>query len=399
MALYGGSLMRRLGLSVCAFFLGSLLVQTGCNQLECAQGTREKDGKCVPVVVVGGDAGLACGPGTILVGNQCLASEDICGPNTKAEAILDDAGVPTGGFVCKGQGGTEMPTCPDDFGPAGEFCVTGQVVYFIDDQGNYMKTPLADANASEDSTWLGVKVYDPIEYARDPQAVPLATAQVDPKTGYFRVVGVPEPPNGSVAMAIDELDAEHEDIVAQTATPYLAKAYQNLEGTQAYVVTTAQVADWTAQVGGPSALEAIGCPAPATGERDLLNCGTWLGVFRKGDQFEPGDVVEGVEPRITNAAGSTPLDPDTTFYLGIDSNGEVQIDDPTEGVVWSDADGPHEWTGILGAVIRPRAGVRQYTGNCGPGMERCGCLWKAIQGGSVEGVILIQYMFPNSCND
>ncbi len=391
--------MGRLGLSVSALLVGVVLVQAGCNRLECAKGTREEGGRCVPLAMPSGDAGVACGPNTYLVGNQCIPSEDICGPNTKVESVTDDAGVTS--FVCKGLGGSQMPTCPDDFGPAGEFCVTGQVVYFVDDQGNYMKTALADPNASEDATWLKVEVYDPIEYAHDPTgAVPIATTQVDPKTGYFKVTGVPEPANGSVAMAIDELDPTHEDVIAQTATPYTAKAYQNIEGVSAFVVTTAQVADWTAKVGGDSVLESIGCAAPeGGGERDLLNCGTWLGVYRKGKEFDPGPVVEGVEPRTTNAAGSTPIDPETTFYMGIDGNGEVQIDDPTAGVVWTDGDGPHEWTGVLGAVIRPKAGVRQYTGNCGPGMERCGCLWKAIQGGSVPGVILIQFMFPNSCND
>ena len=388
--------MRRIFLLCLASVVGA----SACRPLECAKGTRQEGDKCVPVYSPSGDAGIRCGPGTVLVGNQCIASEDVCGPNTKVVPQYDDAGVVTG-FICEGKGGNAMPTCPEDFGPNGEFCVTGQVRYFVGPNGEFLTAPVADPEANEDATWLKVEIYDPIEYAEDPNsAAPLAVTEVDPRTGYFKVTGIGVPANEAIALAVDELDATAEDVVATTATPYEVAAYRNLEGVTAYVITNEQVQAWTEAIGGDSVLASLGCPEPdGGGPRDLLNCGTWVPIYRKGTQEEPGDPVEGVEPRFVTAAGSTPLDPDHTFYMGIAASGEVVFDDPTAGVVWSDGDGPHEWTGRLGTLFYPNAQVRQYGGDCGQSLSRCSCYWKSVKGGSARGAFLIQYMLPNSCTD
>ncbi len=377
-----------------------LLAAAACRPLECAKGTRQEGDQCVPVYPPAGDAGIRCGPGTVLVGNECVASQDVCGPNTKVVPQYDDAGVVVG-FICEGKGGGTMPTCPEDFGPNGEYCVTGQVKYFVGPNGEFMDKPLADPNAAEDATWLKIEVYDPIAYAEDPDAAtPMAITEVDPKTGYFKLTGLSVPANEAIALVVDELDPTAEDVVATTATPYEVSAFQNLEGVSAFAITNTQISDWTGALGGDSVLEALGCPAPeGGGSRDLLNCGTWVAVYSKGSQDEPGLPVEGVEPKIATAAGSRPLEAEATFYMGLTSSGQVAFDDPAAGVVWSDGDGPHEWTGRLGVVFYPGAQVRQYTGDCGPGLSRCGCYWKAVQGGSARGAILVQYMFPNSCND
>jgi len=388
--------MRRFVFGTIGMGLLALAFAPGCNPVKCGAGTRERDGRCVPLSVVQGDGGLHCGLGTVLVADECVPSEDLCGPYTKAVPVFDDAGVPTG-FVCKGQGSTEMPTCPDEFGPNGEFCITGQAAYLVDDQGNYMTTPLADANASPDATWVSIKVYDPIEYVQDPTAaVPLGSGQVDPKTGYFRLINVAVPGNPFVAIALDDLDEQAQNLLGQVGTPYDAKGYHNLEGVTAFAITTDQIQDWTTKIGGDAALAQTGCPAPqGGGDRDLLQCGAWVGIYRKGDQSDPGDLVEGVAP--VAGISSTKLDPNTTWYLGIDADGNVVFDDPTQGVVWSDDQGPHEWTGMLGAVVHPHAEVLQYSGTCSPDSPCNGCLWRGIQAGSTEGVILTQYMFPLDC--
>ena len=68
--------MRWMTVPVVALCVGAA---TGCQKLECGQGTREVDGVCVP-----GYDEVLCGPGTVEVEGECLP-EDVdvdCGPGT-----------------------------------------------------------------------------------------------------------------------------------------------------------------------------------------------------------------------------------------------------------------------------------------------------------------------------
>src|SRR5690349_7432683 len=76
---------------------------SGCQQLQCAPGTNESNGQCVPAneVVDNGN----CGPGTVL-GNDGMCVPEIppteCDPNTTTpEPCADDPSV----ICCVGTGG------------------------------------------------------------------------------------------------------------------------------------------------------------------------------------------------------------------------------------------------------------------------------------------------------
>jgi len=375
-----------------------LLTAAGCNPLECGEGTREEDDRCVPTTpVTGSDAGLHCGAGTIRVGNECVPSEDLCGEFTDPEPVLDDAGVPTGGFVCVGRdpGVEPPPECPED-NPPGTICLNGWVRWLLDDEGALLDTAVADPAAPADaSAVLEVRVYDPLQYAGNPNVAPLAVAEYVPTTGAFRVTDVPVPATGFIALVVDDHPDAAGDDFAFAGIPFAAGT-ENLLGVTAVAIASDQVDDWTAAVGGDAALATIGCPEPAAGERTLATCGTWIGVFAEGTQDEPGAPIEGITPTESNGS---PIPPESTFYLGYTTADGALFDEPAAGAVWSDGDGPHEWTGIYGTVLYPGASLGSYGGICAEGTpcEAGGCVFPQDQtGGAARGALFVQYVFSNN---
>lgn len=390
----------------CKFWMSAVLMimgcchLLGCDQLVCGPGTREVDGKCV-VLAFPDDGGVQCGPNTVLVGNQCVPAEEVCGPYTTAVPVLDENGVPTGAFVCEGRatGDNPPPPCPDDFGPNGEICINGYATWLFDDStGGFLETIMADSSLSEDATYAVVKVYDPIAYANDPvNTIPRAIGEVNPRFGTFRLTNVDAQGSGYLALVIDDIDEDAQNIFVQAGLAWRAENWSNLEMVQAAVINRDQVDDWTEKLGGDAALAAMGCPEPpGGGARTLATCGTWVGVYRDGNQDNVGIPVEGVIPY--GPVG--PLNPLRTFFPGLGLGGDLVFDDPEPGIVWSMEGGPFDYTGTLGAVFYPGANVQNMRGQCAPDTE-CAerqCLWRTFQGGSLSDVMFVQYMFPNTCN-
>lgn len=377
--------------------LSLALVQGSCTPLECGEGTREEGGQCLPThPMVGGDAGAHCGGGTLLVGNECVPSQDLCGEFTSAEPVLDDAGVPTGAFVCVGKpstGDEPPPPCPED-NPPGVICVSGWVRWLVDDEGNVLTTTIKDDTA--DASVLRVAVYDPLAYAADSSVSPLATAEVNPRTGTFMVPSVPVPSNGFIALAADDIDSAGADDFTFAGIPF-AVGTEDLVEVTAVAISQQQASDWTEGVGGDTALAAAGCPAPTGGgERTLSTCGTWIGIFAAGSQDAPGAPVEGVAPAKAPAGA---LPEASTFYPGYDATDGLVFDDPAAGLVWSDGDGPHEWTGLLGMVFYPNASLGSYGGSCASGTdcEAMSCVFGTdLTGGAAPGALFVQYVFPKT---
>ena len=380
---------------------GAGLLAAGCNPLKCGDGTREADGKCVPLnQVVGDDAGIHCGGNTVMIGNECIPVEEICGPFTTVEYVEDASGMPTNAFVCVGQSTTDEPPpeCPDDLGPGGEICINGWVRWFMDDQGRMMETILKDPDATgADATILQISAYDPLAYAADPSTAPIATGEVNPVTGTFRIEGVSIPGPGFIALVVDENGDQAEDNFAFTGIPFDVSSPQNLLLVTAPAITLDQVDEWTNEMGGATALEAMGCPAPAGGgARSLLTCGTWVALYAYGNQDTPEGPMEGVVPHL---AGS-PLPPAKTFYMGYSAADGVVFDETAAGVVWSDGDGPYEHTGHLGTVFFPTASLgTTYTGSCAPDTpcSAGSCAFGPLTGGAARNAMFVQYLFPLAC--
>lgn len=302
--------------------------------------------------------------------------------------------------ICSADGyctSCEPPPCPEEFGPAGEVCINGCAYWLMDeDRGVFMTSRMWDTSAPEDATSIVVKAYDALLYAQDPQSTPpLGIGEVDPVFGTFRILDVAIPGTGFIALVLDDLDDDMEDRFATTGVSNIGSPNQHLEGVAAFGVTRDQEAEWTAAIGGDAALELIGCPEPpGGGPRTLLTCGTWVALFVS---FALNGPVEGVrlyEP-------SEPISAEKTFYPGINADGELVFDDPTEGVVWSDDQGPHEWTGILGAVFYTTASLGNMTGECvqGTPCSDVGCIFMEHIGGTIPGIFSVQYMLLVACSE
>ena len=72
---------------------------SGCNPLECAEGTIERDGRCEPSTT--GPVGSMCGPFTELQGDRCVPTFPPTVCEDGAESELDPE---TGVTTCKGGG-------------------------------------------------------------------------------------------------------------------------------------------------------------------------------------------------------------------------------------------------------------------------------------------------------
>ncbi|MFH2006616.1 MAG: hypothetical protein ABI333_08530 [bacterium] len=388
-----------IGLGLSGALAGLLLLSSGCDPVKCGEGTREADGLCVPLNPVA-DGGPHCGWGTLEVSNTCVPDPEICGAFTEVVPELDANGDPTGIFVCEGHAdATDIeppPSCEDEpFGQAGEICINGWVHWLMDEsEGVFMTNIMLDATAPEDATSAVVKVYDPLLYAQDPvNTVPLGIGEVNPRNGTFRVLNIPIPGTGFLALVHDDLNGEVNDDFVLVGVPYLATPSQHLTEVVAFAVTTDQMLQWTDAVGGDAMLQSINCPEPeGGGERTLSSCGTWIGVFMQKRPDEGITHVEGVTPLYPGGL----IPEDRTFYPGIDSDGSFVFDDPTPGVVWTDDQGPHEWTGRLGAAFYPTASLGNMSGQCSQGTP-CSdqaCLYAEVLGGAINSALFVQWMIP-----
>ena len=307
--------LRRLAL------LGALAVLLfwveACEVLKCGPGTREQNGKCVPLSMIDGDGGVHCGHNTVLYGNECVPIEEICGEYTKVEYELDDAGQPTGQFICIGEpptGEAKPPDCPPGFGPNGEICINGYAHWVFDERGGegaFMEQRIADPAATADSTFVVVEVYDPLAYASDPDNTPpLGVGEVNPVEGTFIVHDIPVPSQGFVALVVEDIDNDASDLFALTGVPFPAVSNQHLLEVAAFGVTHDQVIRWSNQI-GQQALIDTGCPEPdGGGERTLLTCGTWIaryvmieGTTMAGVLGSPEGVVPEEEVRCSSHPG------------------------------------------------------------------------------------------------
>src|SRR5689334_22675307 len=105
------------------------LASSSCKQVECAEGTIERDGRCEPALVTTETA--KCGPFTELQGDRCVPqfSPTECDLATTTPSLDPETGVVT----CVGTGGgggcgTPLP-CPAGTGST-KLTVCGQIYDF-----------------------------------------------------------------------------------------------------------------------------------------------------------------------------------------------------------------------------------------------------------------------------
>jgi hypothetical protein len=207
--------MRKVAWLVALFAMGG---SSSCRQVECGEGTVERDGVCVAGMDVDPNE---CGQGFFYdpSSGQCLSTAfndagfGICGPNTVT--ILNDAGVP----VCIGTGTPDdcssfEPPCPIPT-ISTKFAVCGRI-WDIEDTTAADDDPAAQGGIAEVVELL---LYEPIGFAlgsRDPLPY---TVAVD-NCGYYSVNDVSNPGSGYLAVATDDPTGGATDDFALTGVAF-----------------------------------------------------------------------------------------------------------------------------------------------------------------------------------
>ena len=163
-------------------FASMTAATTACKQVECADGTVERDGECVAADVNTNPA--KCGPFTELQGDQCVPMfpPTECEDGT-TEPVVDET---TGVTTCKGVGGTLPCGVPLLCGAAvnGKLTICGQIYDFAD-SSEFRATTGADGTPCDRDNpttsgpcALQVVAFDAIQFASNPTgAMPLPVAQ------------------------------------------------------------------------------------------------------------------------------------------------------------------------------------------------------------------------------
>ncbi len=364
-----------------------LVLGAGCNDDPCPPGQVEYNGECVDVV---GDASAICGTGTYYNGVEDACFPDpnvVCGPATEVEWVLDEDGLPTEEFICKGTGGGNIPIPPEcpDAQPGGKICVNGWIKYLIDPDDT---SKLMETLAQFDSATLTVKVYDPLAYAVNPSVAPLSVAEVVPEDGTFKAEGITVPSTGYLAVVVDDDENAGADNYVFTGFAYEGAAGVNMEGIDGYVVTSDQNTTWSEDSGFNAAFTDSDCKpggAGDTGTADsLFTCGTWVGVYGYRDASENLVFIEGAQPQ--KLPGPTIVDASKTFYLNPDH------ETFTPGTTSNQ-------TNETGIVFYPSARLGSYAGVCAADTpcDDEGYTWNQTSGrtgGSAPNAIFVQLMYP-----
>jgi hypothetical protein len=319
-------------IAVSATALSIPLVHLSCVQIDCGEGTIERDGTCVPADSDPGSA--TCGAGTHLEGQNCVSDSDPteCDPETTTPIVDQETGV----ITCVGsgvaQGCTGSLACPSPTGTNITLC--GQLFDLETTEkleaggvGNGTGTR-CEGNETSGPCALGMQFYDAIGFVMDPQnAEPLTVGLLYmDDCGRFRAENIPFPDSTFLGVGIDDITG---DEVALSGVALAPVQGSTIQGFQAFVMSQETNADWTAQLG-------------LSGET-LEEAGAYVTIFRIGE-----DPVAGVQ--FTNATGGTY--PNDDFYFS-DTDPELRTmisDTQTE-------------TGANGtSILLNRTGLAQYTG-------------------------------------
>jgi hypothetical protein len=235
-------------------------VEVGCKSTECAEGTIERDGDCVPADVVADPA--SCGPFTEANGDQCVPMfpPTECDPSTSTPEIDPDTGVTTCVGIAGGGGCTAPLACP---APAdGKQTLCGRM-YTLEDGEIFQAENATGARctymppAASGPCAVGIRAYDAIAFATNPgTAMPRPTEDfyMD-DCGRFRLTNVDNPPPpGFMGLGIDDANPASQGPAGVTNVVGIASAIttngtsiNNLEG---YIVPVSTTTKWQT-TGGP----------------------------------------------------------------------------------------------------------------------------------------------------
>ena len=229
----------------------------GCQTIECAEGTIEKNDECVPASGASPEAD-SCGPGTEYSASDgaCIPvlPPTQCGPNTVEEVGED------GVVVCVGVGGGSCDQPIACSQPDATFTTICGQIFDIEDG-----TPVQDGDGSDTTACvvddpaetgpcsLELFAYDAIQFANDPEdAQPLAADELTiDRCGRFRVVNARVPTAGIIALALQDNSNGTVDEVALSGIAARVSPGLRVADRELYSVRNDTDAAWTSSAGDP----------------------------------------------------------------------------------------------------------------------------------------------------
>jgi hypothetical protein len=351
---------------LCVLLSGSLLSVSSCKDVECGDGTIERDGTCQPASATT-SSGM-CGPFTELQGDRCVPQfpPTTCDPATSIPTIDPDTGVTTcigvGGGGCSAKFACPAPTA------ANRFTVCGQIYDFENgakfvaaDATGAMCDPAAPATTGPCA--LAINAYDAISFAMNPATAKKLTADsitID-DCGRYRLVNLDTTGTSPfIGLGIDDAGMTPGPGGVTVSTGVAAeKADVIVENFEAYIVKSSTYAMWAGS-GGPS----------------LAN-GIYVATYRKHK------LVDGVD-RHAPQDGVTFAHLNGTTYPGDDHYfTAAQTTHQT-------LDGAASVTGMNGTALVANRSVAEQVNFVGQGGIGSGCAWKPHAAASIPGIVFIQ---------
>jgi hypothetical protein len=358
------------------------LLLAGCKDVECGEGTIERDGVCQPATIE--TTGATCGPFTELQVDRCVPQfpPTVCDPMTSI-AVTDPA---TGVTTCVGTGGGGCNASLPCAMPTGfnKLTVCGQLYDFetglkfqgVDPAG----APCDPASPTTTGPCaLSITPYDAIEFATNP-----ATAQ--PRTvdevyiddcGRYRLTNIDSSGlTPFIGLGIDDAGQPNgPDGVTVTTGVAVSKSGKLVEDVEAFIVKASTEQKWEMS-GGP----------PLTG-------GIYVATYRQHK------LAMGVD-RHAPQAGVTFSKIDGTTY-GAEDYYFVAAETTHETI-----DGAASVTGMNGTALVTGRSVAEGAMFAGQGGISAGCRWEPHAAATIPGIVFIQVFrkvdemgMPGSCTE
>jgi hypothetical protein len=348
----------RLILSVA--ILAAIASLAACKDIDCGDGTIEKDGECVPADETVGNA--TCGPNTVLQGSVCVPNVQ-CDPSTTTPMTDPDTGEITCVGTSGGLGCDQALPCPAP-SDNNHQTVCGQIYNLEDDT----KFAAADAKGVRCSSItadgpcaLGFKAFDAVTFAMNPSGTTpqqIGDNYID-DCGRYRLENIATPGSPYLGLGLDDANsslAGPAGVTNTMGTGTLTAGGSATKDFDAFVAKKSFTDMWAA--GGVS-----------------VSAGPIVNIFRA---HQTG---EAEAPGVTFTRNGNPA-PNDDYYFGANATTRDSID------------GTASTTGKNGTVIVLNAKLSDGAVNSGTGGIDSTCVWDSHPAASLSMIVFVQVKHP-----
>jgi hypothetical protein len=337
------------------------LSTTSCKQIECGEGTIERDGQCEPADMT--TMGI-CGPFTELQGDRCVPMfpPTECDPATTEPDVDQSTGVTT----CVGTGmsmcGSPL-ACPTPTG-ATKQTICGQI-YDFETGLPFAGTGATKCDPAMPTTSgpcaLQIVAYDAIAFATNPgTASPLANSEVYiDQCGRYRVSNIETNGTGPfIGLGFDDAGGPIGNPAGVTVTAAVTTSKLAMTATkdlEAFIVKGSTTTTWNMSGGPP------------------LSGGIYALVYRQHKDPTKPELQAGVT--VTKSGNTIPAN---DYYFQAALTDRTTIDPAATA------------TGANGTALVTNASVSDSVVYAGQGGLGAGCRWELHAGASLANIVYIQ---------